>query len=103
MSVTLSRTGKQMKLSQSTHLMANDRETVETAIAGDIIGIYDSGNFQIGDTLTDRKEGKALSRAIADLPARAVLPCAPCELPEGEAVPEGCTAAGTGGCNSGIS
>ena len=56
MSVTLSRTGKQMKLSQSTHLMANDRETVETAIAGDIIGIYDSGNFQIGDTLTDRKE-----------------------------------------------
>jgi peptide chain release factor 3 len=56
MSVTLSRTGKTMKLSQSTQLMANDRETVETAIAGDIIGIYDSGNFQIGDTLTDRKE-----------------------------------------------
>ena len=56
MNVTLSRTGKQMKLSQSTHLMANDRETVETAIAGDIIGIYDSGNYQIGDTLTDRKE-----------------------------------------------
>ena len=56
MNVTLSRTGKQMKLSQSTHLMANDRETVETAIAGDIIGIYDSGNYQIGDTITDRKE-----------------------------------------------
>jgi len=27
MNVTLSRTGKQMKLSQSTHLMANERET----------------------------------------------------------------------------
>ena len=56
MSVTLSRTGKQLKLSQSTQLMANERETVETAIAGDIIGIYDSGNYQIGDTLTDSKE-----------------------------------------------
>lgn len=56
MNVTLSRTGKQMKLSQSTHLMANERETVDTAFAGDIIGIYDSGNFQIGDTLTDGKE-----------------------------------------------
>jgi len=56
MPIMLSRTGKQMKLSQSTQLMANERETIETAMAGDIIGIYDSGNYQIGDTLTDRKE-----------------------------------------------
>lgn len=56
MNVTLSRTGKQMKLSQSTHLMANEREIVDTAYAGDVIGIYDSGNFQIGDTLTNGKE-----------------------------------------------
>ena len=56
MSVRLSRTGKEMKLSQSTMLMANERENVETAIAGDIIGIYDTGNYQIGDTLTTTKE-----------------------------------------------
>jgi len=56
MTVTLSRTGKPMKLSQSTMLMANERENVETAIAGDIIGIYDTGNYQIGDTLTTSKE-----------------------------------------------
>ena len=56
MAVTLSRTGKAMKLNQSTQLMANERETVDTAIAGDIIGIYDSGNYQIGDTLTTSKE-----------------------------------------------
>ena len=56
MNVTLTRNGKQMKLSQSTHLMANDRETVDVAYAGDIIGIYDTGNYQIGDTLTDSKE-----------------------------------------------
>ena len=36
--------------------MANERETVDTAYAGDIIGIYDTGNFQIGDTITDRRE-----------------------------------------------
>lgn len=56
MSVTLSRTGKQIKLAQSTQLMANERETVDNAFAGDVIGIYDSGNFQIGDTLTTTKE-----------------------------------------------
>ena len=32
MNVTLSRTGKQLKLSQSTQLMANERETVEKSI-----------------------------------------------------------------------
>lgn len=56
MNVTLSRTGKQLKLSQSTQLMANERETVDVAIAGDIIGLYDSGTYQIGDTITDSKE-----------------------------------------------
>ena len=101
MSVTLSRTGKQMKLSQSTHLMANDRETVETAIAGDIIGIYDSGNFQIGDTLTDRKEKLFFEPCRPSRPNYSAV-CAR-ELSEGKAVPEGCTAAGTGGRNSGIS
>ncbi len=56
MDVTLSRTGKTMRLSQATELMANDRENIETAIAGDIIGIYDTGNYQIGDTLSVKKE-----------------------------------------------
>ncbi len=56
MTVTLSRTGKPMKLNQSTQLMANERENVENAVAGDVIGIYDSGNYQIGDTLTTGRE-----------------------------------------------
>ena len=56
MSVRLSRTGKEMKLAQSTMLMANEREHIEPAIAGDLIGIYDTGNYQIGDTLTTTKE-----------------------------------------------
>ncbi len=56
MTVTLSRTGKPIKLAQSTQLMANERENVQTAYAGDIIGIYDTGNFQIGDTLCTTKD-----------------------------------------------
>ena len=56
MTVQLTRNGKTMKLSQSTQLMANDRDIVERAYAGDIIGIYDSGNYQIGDTLVEGKE-----------------------------------------------
>ena len=56
MTVTLSRTGKPIKLAQSTQLMANERENVQTAYTGDIIGIYDTGNFQIGDTLCTTKE-----------------------------------------------
>jgi len=56
MDVKLTRTGKTLKLNQSTHLMANDRETVDTAIAGDVIGLYDTGTFQIGDTITNSKE-----------------------------------------------
>lgn len=56
MNVTLTRTGKQFKLNQSTQLMANERETVDVACAGDVIGIYDSGNYQVGDTLTSGSE-----------------------------------------------
>lgn len=42
---------KKMKLNQSKQLMAQDRETVEEAFAGDIIGIFDPGIFSIGDTI----------------------------------------------------
>ena len=56
MTATLSRTGKPIKLSQSTMLIAKERETVDKAYAGDVIGIYDTGTYQIGDTLTTKKE-----------------------------------------------
>ncbi len=46
------RTGKQIRLAQPQQFMAQDRNFVEDAYAGDIIGLFDSGNFQIGDSLT---------------------------------------------------
>ena len=48
--------GKKIKLAQSTQLMAQDRALVETAYAGDIIGLFDPGLFAIGDTLCSPKE-----------------------------------------------
>ncbi|MFD1429434.1 peptide chain release factor 3 [Lacticaseibacillus mingshuiensis] len=56
MDVTLTRTGKVMRLNNSTEFMANSRETVESAVAGDIVGLYDTGNFQIGDSIFAGKE-----------------------------------------------
>ncbi|MDR3241121.1 MAG: peptide chain release factor 3 [Lactobacillaceae bacterium] len=51
MDVTLNRTGKKIRLSNVTQFMADSRENVENAVPGDIIGVYDTGNFQIGDTI----------------------------------------------------
>jgi peptide chain release factor 3 len=55
MTVTLARTGKTLKLSQSTQFLADDRSTVDEAVSGDIIGLYDTGIFQIGDTILEGK------------------------------------------------
>jgi peptide chain release factor 3 len=45
-------TGKRMRLSQSQRLFGQERETVDEAYPGDIIGIASSGDLGIGDTLT---------------------------------------------------
>ena len=49
--VTLNRTQKKIRMAHTTQFMADTREEVATAVAGDIIGLYDTGNLQIGDTL----------------------------------------------------
>ena len=41
-----------MRFSAPTAFMAQKKETVDEAFAGDIIGLPDTGNFKIGDTLT---------------------------------------------------
>lgn len=44
---------KQIKLSQPQQLMAQEREVIDEAYAGDIIGVFDPGIFSIGDTVCD--------------------------------------------------
>lgn len=50
------RFGRLMKFSSPTAFMAQKKETVDEAYAGDIIGLPDTGNFKIGDTLTGGEE-----------------------------------------------
>lgn len=40
-----------MRLSQPQQIMAQEREVVDEAYAGDIIGVFDPGVFSIGDTI----------------------------------------------------
>lgn len=56
MKVTLDRTGKEIKIAQTQQFVASSRETLETAYAGDIIGIYDPNIYRIGDTLVQGKD-----------------------------------------------
>ncbi len=47
------RLNKTFRISSPTAFMASQKEIVEFAYPGDIIGVPDTGNFIIGDTLTD--------------------------------------------------
>ena len=47
------RTGKTLRFSSPTQFMAQRKSTIEEAYPGDIVGLPDTGNFAIGDTLTE--------------------------------------------------
>jgi peptide chain release factor 3 len=51
------RLGKKLRFTNPTSFMANEKSVIEEAWPGDVVGLYDNGNFKIGDTLT---EGEAL-------------------------------------------
>ncbi len=51
------RLGKDVRIADAVSFLAGDREQVEEAIAGDIIGLHNHGTIQIGDTFT---EGESL-------------------------------------------
>lgn len=47
---------KEFKYPNPVTFMASAKSTVEEAYPGDVIGLYDTGNFKIGDTLTEGEE-----------------------------------------------
>ena len=51
------RLDKNIKFSNATAFMAQDKEIVDEAWPGDIVGLYDTGNLKIGDTLTEGEKG----------------------------------------------
>jgi len=58
MKVKHRRTGKEIKLANAVTFMANERTRMDEAYAGDIIGVHNHGQLQIGDVLT---EGESLT------------------------------------------
>lgn len=48
----LVREGKKMKFSSPNAFFADKKEVVDESFPGDIVGLHDTGNFRIGDTLT---------------------------------------------------
>ena len=45
---------KPLRLSQPQQMMAQEREVIDEAYAGDIIGVFDPGIFSIGDTVCEK-------------------------------------------------
>lgn len=56
MTVKHVRAGKEIKLSQPQQFLAQDRDIVQEAFPGDIIGLFDPGIFRIGDSLSQGSE-----------------------------------------------
>ena len=53
MFVVHAQSGRRVRLGNATKLFGNQRETVDNAIAGDVVGLVGNDLFGIGDTLTD--------------------------------------------------
>ncbi|MGQ4647897.1 peptide chain release factor 3 [Lyngbya aestuarii] len=56
MTVSHARTGKVIRLSRPQKLFAQDRESIDVAYAGDVIGLNNPGVFAIGDTIYNGKK-----------------------------------------------
>lgn len=50
------RQGKKFRFSSPSAFFADKKEIVDVSYPGDIIGLHDTGNFKIGDTLTEGEE-----------------------------------------------
>lgn len=53
MVVTHARTSRKVRLSNATAVFGAERDTLDAAYAGDVVGIVGKGQFAIGDTLTE--------------------------------------------------
>ncbi len=50
------RLDKELRFSNPYSFMARDKSIIEDAYAGDVVGLFDTGNFKIGDTLTEGED-----------------------------------------------
>ena len=52
------RIGKDIKIADAVSFLAGDRELLDEAVSGDIIGLHNHGTIQIGDTFTEGEDLK---------------------------------------------
>jgi len=50
------RSQKKIRFSNPVSFMAREKSIIEQAFPGDVVGLYDSGNFKIGDTMTEKED-----------------------------------------------
>ena len=69
------RIGRDVQISNATTFMARERENVDEAFAGDIIGLHNHGTIQIGDTFTqgEKLTFKGIPNFAPELFRRVVL------------------------------
>ena len=63
MSVTVARSGRRQQLKHAHQAFADERETADEALPGDIVGVVGAGELQVGDTLSP--DGRA---ELAEIP-----------------------------------
>jgi len=80
------RIARDVQISNAITFMASDREQVETAYPGDIIGLHNHGTIQIGDTFSQGKEREV--HGYSQFRTRAIPSCAPERPNENEGVAE---------------
>ena len=66
MVVTHAQTGQKVRLSSSMKLFGQERETIDEAYSGDIVGLVGHAGFGIGDTLTE--DGSVVFQEIPRFP-----------------------------------
>ena len=94
------REGREMKLGNALTFMANERVHSEDAVAGDILGIHNHGQLQIGDTLT---EGEALAfKGIPYFAPELFRVARPRDPLQGQAARQGPAGAGRGRRDPGV-
>ena len=50
------RLGKDVRFSNPYSFLARDKDVIESAFPGDVVGLFDTGSFKIGDTLTEGED-----------------------------------------------
>ena len=87
MQVINERTGKKIRLSRPHTLMVSERNTLELAYPGDVIGVVNPGHFSIGDTISIK--GNFAYRGLPQFQPEVFTRISPIDLGKRKAIDKG--------------